>query len=417
MAGKTVAVHCPACHWRITADRAELAHGIHCPNCRRRLRVSRKAEGDHATAPAAVTSARNESGEPEFPGEEDYQLVPPEIPTSDDSITQRLGEDVEHELWLEQQRKEVALRRGHPQPGLMNELAHDYLERAREAERKPAAPPLQWPFFSGVFTFPWHVRSLLPWIVVSLSLALYGVLGFLVVGGIAGGSREGAIMAGFLLLGLIWLTVLAGGYACACFSAIVEFTAYNDEGAYEWPDPDWRERVWYLLWLAWHTVLASGPGVTLAYLVFEPRPGEQTAQLAAVLISVHLFTPIFLLSSLEANSAFWPFSADIGRSVLVQMLHWILFYLISGFCAFTAGYLSLISLAQFGFLGFGIAGPLMATFLFIYARLLGRLAWRIMRPSQLQIEAWREAQRTATMHEQQKAEGDEWESPLTGRPE
>ena len=92
-----------------------------------------------------------------------------------------------------------------------------------------------------------------------------------------------------------------------------------------------------------------------------------------------LFYPIVLLSSLEANSPFVPVTLPILKSLANVAWAWAVFYGLS-LC------LAIVSVAPlvwgFGlgtgaqFLGMIVLAPIMAGSCFLYARLLGRLAWR-----------------------------------------
>ena len=97
---------------------------------------------------------------------------------------------------------------------------------------------------------------------------------------------------------------------------------------------------------------------------------------AAVLATVSLLYPIFLLSSLEANSVFVPLSLPILRSLISCWWGWLTFYALAALLGGSWLGLLLAGLPSFPFLTALACGPLLAAVLLIVSRLLGRLAWR-----------------------------------------
>jgi DNA-directed RNA polymerase subunit RPC12/RpoP len=258
----------------------------------------------------------------------------------------------------------------------------------RDDERYAPAPPPRWTFFSGVFGYPWRPQSLLPWTVLSLGIGLFGFFTLMIVNGIQSGSREGAVMAGFFALAWFWLSILTGSYAAACVFAVTELTAYNYDDPYDWPEADWRERIWHLLWLGWCLLLAAAVVLGPASMIFD----DLQARLLAIAIGVGLLGPILVLSTLETNSLV-PFSGPIWQSVVTQPGPWISFYVLGGLLTAACGIASAWAVSKMGMLAVFVLGPMWAAWVLLYARLLGRLAWRIMSPTDEEVQTWRQARK------------------------
>jgi hypothetical protein len=280
-----------------------------------------------------------------------------------------------------------------PRPAPMRELPTDILSRdaEREAANRPLPPP-RFTFLSGVFTFPWWPQSMFPWVVLSLGLLLTGGVSLLIVGGYMSGTAIGTVTAGIFGIGWIWLALLTFSYAAACLFAIIEMTAYNFDRRDDWPEPDWRERTMHLLWAVWCAAAAMMIGFSLAEFTRDPVSIARTQFVATAGITTLLFFPIFILSTLETNSMLWIVSGPILRSLVTQFLHWAVFYALSIAMFFGLGWVFALLGSRGPWMALLVGAPLEAAAIFIYARLIGRLAWRIMRPGELEKQAMRDAQ-------------------------
>jgi hypothetical protein len=116
--------------------------------------------------------------------------------------------------------------------------------------------------------------------------------------------------------------------------------------------------------------IAVGFGLSQLAGLWLPQPGLVWA------LGVFLLFPILLLSSVDANSPFIPLSRRVRRSLFRVAGTWLTFYVLSGLL--WAGLMGAFwGLAQLhDFLAPVLGGPLLAATVLIYARLLGRLAWR-----------------------------------------
>lgn len=261
---------------------------------------------------------------------------------------------------------EVPFERAAPRMHLFDRLA--------EIRTEAPIPPPRWTFFSSVFTFPWHAEVVFRWSAITIGFTFLSLMAsFLLSGGVGMGPRGiGIIGMGFFLLPILWVTIFTCSYAADCCLCVIESTSYGHDRIDAWTEGGWKEwmpRLIYLGWIAALPTVASG-GVgrlaELAGLPFWP----------VMLGTLFLLYPIALLSALEANSAWVPLTLPIVKTLYRVSSGWIIFYLLTG--AMAAGLVALLAgIPKFGFVVLVPFGPLLATFLLIYARLLGRLGWKI----------------------------------------
>jgi hypothetical protein len=387
MAKKHVWYVCPACRSRLAVERHH-AGEIRCLNCSMLLRPAQESASTSTNQAKAVTRTDDEyhleplgNEQPIAPTQRRSAKTPAPVYNSELERL-RARRELVHE-------SATAGASAQPVAPTSGQIQLDEIE-FRDDERYKPAPPPRWTFISGVFTYPWRHQSLVPWIALSIGLALCGLLGLLAVAGLTGGNRAGAVMAGFVGLAWIWLAILTGSYAAACLFAVTETTAYNFDEPHDWPDPDWRERFFHFLWIGWCLGLPAALIITPASLVAES--GQDRALIVA--ISTAILFPIFVLSTLETNSLS-PLSGPVWRSLTREAAAWITFYLLSGLVVGGSGLVSIELYRRMGLLAVVLLAPLWAACVLIYARLLGRLAWRIMRPEELQLQAWRKAHQSS----------------------
>jgi ribosomal protein S27E len=265
---------------------------------------------------------------------------------------------------------EYATRAPHARPVLRTQL----FDRLAEIRTEAPVPPPRWTFYSGVFTFPWRKAVIGRWGGMTVGFtALFLLLSIFAVGPADGGAGLGVVALGFFALPLIWVLIFTLSYSAACCLRILESTAAGLDDVEGWPDPIWKEwagQLIYLLWIAaMPTVVCFGIGrlAQLAGLSLWP----------VMLGLLFVIFPIVLLSALEANSVWVPLTRPILVSLWQLWWGWGLFYLESGCLAGL-----LWAQIYFGRSGFEIAtlisfAPMLSACMVIYARLLGRLAWKI----------------------------------------
>src|SRR5262249_1819733 len=124
---------------------------------------------------------------------------------------------------------------------------------------------------------------------------------------------------------------------------------------------------WVFTFLAWISLWAAAGA--LGY------PLSLAIGPVAFLITSTLFFPVLLLSAMEADSHFVPYSPPVLRTLATYWHGWLMFYLLScgtfagGIVAFNASFQAALYSTIF------LSGPVLAAMMLVYARLLGRLAW------------------------------------------
>jgi hypothetical protein len=218
---------------------------------------------------------------------------------------------------------------------------------------------------SGVVFFPWHLQSLGPWIFCAAGLAL-SFLGVVLAIWLV---DNGLTMAAYAMrLSICWVILFALSYLSGCLLAIIQETASGSREVTEWPRGDWRD---YLMSLGYPV-----GAFVLTALVGAAAHWAALRQSWAVPLTVGLlFYPFFLLSMLESGSMLGFVSRLVARTYLDLWWGWLLVYAFS--VAMFGGWLiwALWFFPEEPFFVAGISGPILAALLFIYARLLGRLAW------------------------------------------
>lgn len=223
-------------------------------------------------------------------------------------------------------------------------------------------PPPRLPMVTGVFSFPWYLHTLVPWLAMSTALTLAAeatALCFWLV------DQGLGIAARCFALPTCCLIYLATTYSSACCLTVVQQTSEGCDQVEDWPTGDWREWFWSLKDTGAMFIIAGLIGYAVWALTRLWLPA------AAVVL---LLYPIMFLSWLESAS---PVSLPVLRSLRTTGRAWGFFYAVSA--VLLAGW-TIPSLARFPeqpFLTILVSMPLLAAVLLVYARLLGRLAWCI----------------------------------------
>lgn len=251
------------------------------------------------------------------------------------------------------------------------------IERANEPEPEPSAPPERWWFAAGVFTFPWWPGAWARWMVLAMlfvpALFMSGVVA-LMASAFDEGNKAAALVP-FLVLPLVWLWVWALSYAAGCFIAIVQDTGSGNDEVASWPEGDWRDRIATMFYLGLHLAFALAAASALAWPVGKLY-GPFWMGLA-VALTANLLFPLFLLGSMEADTLLVPYSPLIFASVLKRFFDWLIVYVESLLLTGGAAVLIGAGLHWAPVATVLLASPLLATLIFIEARLYGRLAWHI----------------------------------------
>ena len=250
------------------------------------------------------------------------------------------------------------------------------VERVTEPEPEPPAPPETGWFLRGVFTFPWWPGAWARWMILAMLFvpALF-MAGLIIVLAGPNGLDKMATLAVYLILPLMWTWVWALSYAAACFVTIVQDTGSGNDAVDGWPEGDWRERVVTMLYVGLHFGFALAAGSALAWpigMFYGPTWG-----VLATIAATNLFFPLFMLSSMEADTLLVPYSAVMYGSLFKVAGGWLVVYLESLFVVAFVGGVLVAGLAWSPIAALVAAPLLLSTAIFILARLYGRLAWRV----------------------------------------
>lgn len=336
---------------------------IRCEHCAAGLRVRAKLAGQSATCPNCgepINIPVRPVVEFELPTDED------ERDWLDESGGYRLAVPLQHE----------------PDSGIPEPLPSGirvpapemgYLERVERVRDDVIETPPKYLFFSGVFDFPWYPEVWPRWVYLVLGGSLASLIPLLGVAFLEGTSGYAAVGVAFFAMPQIWITFWSGSYMASCGMQIFEDTSAGSDHITTWPDPNWREWMWPLLYLAYVAamVLAVAYGVALAC-------GARSTNLVTVLAAVEfVLFPICLLSVLETNNIAILFSPRVLSSLFRKPAGWILFYALTGSMLVAWGGMIWYVYRLNPLMVVVVNGLLYASMSLIWFRLLGRLGWLI----------------------------------------
>lgn len=249
-----------------------------------------------------------------------------------------------------------------------------YFEARAEIKTVELDAPPDLTFFSGVFNFPWRSDVLLRWGFMTagfLAVFLVAATAASVARGASG--PQGAVLA-FFALPLIWLMWWTLSHAAACCLRVVVDTAAGVDRVESWPEPNWREWTGQMMYVTYLVIVAGIAGYSIALLM--KVAGYEGSLWWPMLGTVFVLFPILLLSALEANSLFLPFSLPILQSLGTLWWGWFLCYVLFAMLTAVLAGIAWLAFAVHPFLGAVLAGPVTPAVMLMASRLLGRLAWR-----------------------------------------
>lgn len=252
--------------------------------------------------------------------------------------------------------------------------AGDLFDKLAEIRREVAPPPPRWTFFSGVFAFPWRNDVLSRWSCATAGFTALVAIALVVrwITASFAGISSGVALALFVMP-IVWIGFLTLSYTAACGICILESTAAGLDQIEAWPEPHWKEWMGQMLYLGW--IGAIPLVVSFGMAKVAGLAGARVEWVLAVALFV-LF-PVALLSTLEANSIWVPLTLVILKSLVRWWWGWLLFYLLTGLVAAGLGAIFVFAEESSQEWLLLALGPLLAAAVFIYFRLLGRLAWRM----------------------------------------
>lgn len=243
-------------------------------------------------------------------------------------------------------------------------------------KREEAPPPPASTFFSNVFEFPWKTPdALIRWGLLTAGFTITGVILALNLTLVDAYGTAGMVAVGFFMLAQICFAVWSLAYASSCTMSILHDTSAGFDRVEGWPDGGWRDWMSDLMAVG-YIFLVSGFVSVIPARVLEPVIGFQSP---LVLIIQSFVFPIALLCGLDAESIWLPWSGTVVRSLKIIPRDWLIFYGLTLLVVGVGdGFLLACLIGPDSYWLFGVMlGPVLASQCFIFARLLGRLAWRI----------------------------------------
>jgi hypothetical protein len=248
-----------------------------------------------------------------------------------------------------------------------------FRELARIKQEEAPTPP-QFTFFSNVFEFPWRTPDALGrWGLLAAGITLSGLFLVLNLTLIATYGFVALLGVIFFVLFQIVVTVWTAACAASLLMSILQDTAAGMDRVESWPDGGWRDWMSDLMLVGYLFFVSGFVSLGPARLL-QPIIGFQSP----IVLAVHaaLF-PITLLAGFDAESIWLPWSRTVFRSLRIIPRDWLLFYVLTlAVVGVGDGFLLACSIGSPWLFGF-MLGPVLASQIFIGARLLGRLAWRI----------------------------------------
>ncbi len=332
---------------------------IRCEACQARLRVRIKLAGTVGKCPkcgSRITIPHRPEFDPESPTES-------ELLAADGGY--RLADPLDYQPDDHPEPLPAELRPAAPEAGYLAQLG-------RVRQEKEDRPP-QFLFFSGVFEFPWYPEVWLRWIYLVLGGSAATLIPILAMNFLDSTSGYAGVGVAFFAMPQIWITIWTGSFAAACGLQVFDDTAAGSDHITAWPEPNWREWMWPLMYLGYVSfmVFAAAYGVGLA------TGGTFRDRLITLGLFEFFLFPFCLLSVMEANNLAILISPSLVASLWRKSLSWLLFYLVTGILlALWIGVAWLVNQIHPSLLIL-VNGLLYASMTLIWFRLLGRLAWSI----------------------------------------
>ena len=314
---------CPSCGNRLRLRADQVGTQVSCPKCNSTFMVQRPGAVSHAPAKPAGASAStadltspidDDAYEPEVPLVR-YTIVPQEEMSD---IGPLGGGESQYDVdWSVADDLEAEAPHKPPPSAEPDYLA---LAKAKGIVRDLYVPdPPTWTFFSGVFTYPWEGINLARWTVMSIGLSATGMMFWqtaTLMGLFGDGLLREAILGVASGTTTIAIALAALSYCAATVMAAIQDTADGHAVPQESSVPDWDQWIFSFvnLFCLWAASAALGYPLTL----IEPIGP------AACLISSMILFPILLLSAMEADSFFFPYSPNVlatADPLLVRVVH------------------------------------------------------------------------------------------------
>jgi hypothetical protein len=239
---------------------------------------------------------------------------------------------------------------------------------------KPERPRL--PMLTGVFLFPFQLKTLEVLIFSTIGLLLGG---WLLMFWIAYGAIGGTTTVYYIGVPTCATIITTLGYVATCGMKIIEATSENDESFEIAIGFEWKEWIWNFAHILALVLQAGMVGAVVKVLV----PVHPWLPMIA---ATYVVFPIVLLGAMAADGAWMPIAiGSVLRSLISVGWAWALFYLETTVPIVVWCLLLIAGLSSYSpWLTPLYAAPLLAIYFLFYARLLGRLASCISEASKIQ---------------------------------
>ena len=354
---------CPKCGNRLRLRSDQIGTQVSCPKCQASFTVGRPRDQKPVKSTANSDSdigGDDDAYEPERPLQR--STIVPEADISRGAARGGFDEtDWSHPDELERESATVA-------PIAEEEYLKSAKARGLVRYFKKVPPP-KWTYFSGVIGYPWRGPNIARWTAMSVGLAVSNVvwLQMLDAMGLLNGKLTNMAIQGVIIaMFAVAMMLLSLAISAASFQSALQDTSDGHDLPQDHTMPEWDQWIFVLLGVLSIVAASAAIGYPLS-LAIGP---------IAFVISLLIFFPILMLSAMESDSMLVPFSPPVLRTLGSHFLGWITFYLLST-CLLAAGGVAFrYAFPEAPYLTVFLFGPVEATLMLLYARLLGRLAWR-----------------------------------------
>jgi DNA-directed RNA polymerase subunit RPC12/RpoP len=348
---KYIAVTCAKCGSLMYANENQVGQQIACPDCGTKHAVPPRPKAVKKPSVLAADRDTPKLDPAAAPGD-----LPPVIPHTLGLTVAEQRQEAEYTRALEKSQ-----RTGRPM----------------ELDARGRAVLPRFPLLTGVVWFPFSAGCSTRWLAVATGLAIWaglivdGVPGWITWQGDSGGALKAMGGLGETMVGavgaIIWFAAVAN-----IVIAIASQSAVGADRIEDWPPMNFIHSLSEMLPLGVAIVFAAAPGWMLAQLL-SLEPWQAAALAGSTLV---LGLPIVVLSQLAGNSTWELIDLGVLGAAVRCPFSMILFYCESA-CLLAACAAAVVAAWQVNPYLPLAAAPLIVGCVLLYARLLGRLGWRL----------------------------------------
>jgi hypothetical protein len=334
---KYIAIKCRQCDTMMYATEKQVGQSIECPDCGKKHTVPTPRR-PKATRPVVAADIQTLKLDPAFAPVERPPALSPET-------LQKIDEELD----------------ATPYGRALAESRRTGKPLKVDPRGRPILP--RWPLVLGVLPFMWSPGIPVRWLGLSLG---FGISISILLSGLAMALRGGmGALAGMCIFAIGCIaTMLCASMTASILLTIVSESSEGNNRVESWPFIfDWFGDLFVFSVAG---MVSAFPGWLVSHLVLE-RFEHQALSIAA---SMLMFFPVVLLSQLDIGSLWGVISPKVLRSMVRCPFSWLTFYLET-----SALMAACLAVAATGFLWLLV--PMAVAALLLFARLLGRLGWRL----------------------------------------